>query len=54
VKEAVAVSVLEQLGIRVGQIVAVDDVPQSKKLVKLRVDIGHEIRTIVAGWKAQP
>jgi tRNA-binding protein len=53
VKETVAASVLEQLDIRVGQIVAVDDIPQSKKLVKLRVDIGHEIRTIVAGLKAE-
>ena len=52
-KETVAASVLEQLDIRVGQIVAIEDVPQSKKLVKLRVDIGHEIRTIVAGLKAE-
>lgn len=53
VKEAVAISVLEQLDIRVGRIVAVEDIPQSKKLVKLRVDIGHESRTIVAGLKAE-
>jgi tRNA-binding protein len=52
-KEAVAASILEQLDIRVGEIVAVDDVPQSKKLVKLRVDIGSEIRTIVAGLKTE-
>lgn len=53
VKETVAAAFLEQLDIRVGQIVAIEDVPQSKKLVKLRVDIGHEIRTIVAGLKAE-
>ena len=52
-KETVAVSVLEQLDIRVGRIVAVDDIPRSKKLVKLRVDIGHETRTIVAGLKTE-
>lgn len=46
-------SVLEQLDIRVGQIVSVHDIPQSKKLVKLVVDIGVETRTIVAGLKTE-
>ena len=53
VKETVSVSLLEQLDIRVGQIVAVHDIPQSKKLVKLQVDLGSETRTIVAGLKAE-
>ena len=53
VKEPVAFSVLEHLDIRVGQIVSVDDIPQSKKLVRLQVDIGNETRTIVAGLKGE-
>ena len=53
VKKTVAVALLEQLDIRVGQIVAVHDIPRSKKLVKLRVDLGTETRTIVAGLKAE-
>ncbi len=53
VKPTVSLSVLEQLDIRVGRIVAVGDVPQSKKLVQLQVDLGSETRTIVAGLKAE-
>jgi methionine--tRNA ligase beta chain len=53
VKPTVSLSVLEQLDIRVGRIVAVGDVPQSKKLVQLQVDLGSETRTIVAGLKGE-
>jgi len=34
---------------RVAKIVAAERVPQSEKLVKLQVDIGTEIRQVVAG-----
>ncbi len=35
--------------LRVGKIVAAERVERSEKLVKLRVDIGTEIRQVVAG-----
>jgi len=37
----------------VGRIVAVEDIPSSKKLVKLRVDLGDRERSIVAGLKME-
>ena len=39
------------LDIRVGEIVEVEDIKGSKKLYKLKVDIGREIREVVAGLK---
>ena len=53
VKPPVAFSVLEQLDIRVGTITAVDDQPNSKKLVKLTVDFGDHVRTILSGMKGE-
>jgi tRNA-binding protein len=53
IKPVVALSVLESLDIRVGGIVAVDDVPSSKKLVKLTVDFGDHTRSILAGVKQE-
>ncbi len=53
VKPAVPVSALEALDIRLGRIVAVDDVPGSKKLVKLTVSFGDHTRTILAGMKQE-
>ena len=44
---------LEKLDIRVGTIESVDDVPGSKKLVKLVVDFGDHARTILAGIKQE-
>ena len=44
VKPSVALALLQQLDIRVGTILAVEDVPKSKKLVRLRVDFGdHQL-----------
>ena len=37
--------------IRVAQIIKVEDIPKSKKLYKLEVDLGYEQRTICAGIK---
>ncbi len=52
-KPVVSVEVLNQIDIRVGTIVAVADVPNSDKLVQLRVSFGDHERTIVAGMKAE-
>ena len=53
VKPNVTVEDLEKLDIRVGTIGSVDDVPGSKKLVKLVVDFGNHTRTILAGIKQE-
>jgi methionine--tRNA ligase beta chain len=53
VKSVVSKELLEQLDIRIGTILAVDDVPGSDKLVALRVSFGDHQRTIVAGLKKE-
>jgi tRNA-binding protein len=52
-KPTVSVADVEKLDVRVGTIVSVDDIPSSRKLLKLRVDFGDHTRTIVAGMKAE-
>lgn len=44
---------LSQIDIRVGTILAVEDVPNSDKLLQLRVSFGDHERTIVAGMKTE-
>lgn len=41
IKPEVSIEVLEKLDIRVGTILAIDEVADSKKLVKLTVDLGY-------------
>lgn len=53
VKPLIPFSVLEQIDIRVGTITAVEDVAQSKKLARLKVDFGDHTRTILAGIKQE-
>lgn len=53
VKPVVPVSLLQQLDIRVGTILAVEDVPTSKKFVRLVVDFGDHRRNILAGMKTE-
>ena len=53
IKPVVSIAVLQQLDIRVGTILTVTDVPNSDKLMQLRVDFGHHQRTIVAGIKQE-
>ena len=53
VKPPVPVSALEALDIRLGTIEEVSDVPDSKKLVALRVSFGDHRRTILAGLKQE-
>jgi tRNA-binding protein len=53
IKPTVAADVLDQLDIRVGTIEAVSDVPESAKLVELRVNFGDHYRTILVGMKQE-
>jgi tRNA-binding protein len=53
VKPPVPPSALDQLDIRVGTIVAVEDLPKSDRLVRLVVDFGDHTRTILAGLKQE-
>jgi tRNA-binding protein len=46
-------SALESIDIRVGTIQAVDEVPASKKLVRLTVSFGDHTRRILAGLKQE-
>ena len=53
IKPAVTIADVERLDVRVGTIVAVEAVPKSAKLLRLRVDFGDHTRTILAGMKAE-
>jgi tRNA-binding protein len=53
VKPLVDIAVLEQLDVRVGTIVAVEDLPKSTRLVRLTVDFGDHRRSILAGLKQE-
>ena len=53
IKASITMADLEKIDIRIGTILAVDDVPGSDKLVQLRVGFGDHERTIVSGMKAE-
>ncbi len=53
IKPAVALGVLESIDIRVGTIIAVSDVADSNKLVKLSVDFGDHQRQVLVGMKQE-
>src|SRR5437868_14976654 len=53
VKTAISLDTLNQLDIRIGTILSVNDVPDSDKLVQMRVSFGDHERTIVAGIKKE-
>ena len=53
VKAVVPLSTLEALDIRVGEILEVENIPRSSKLVRLRVSFGDHVRTIVAGLRRE-
>jgi tRNA-binding protein len=44
---------LDKIDIRVGTILAVEDVRSSDKLVRLRVDFGDRTRTVLVGMKTE-
>jgi methionine--tRNA ligase beta chain len=53
VKPAVPLSALDAVDIRVGTIEAVEDVPGSRKLLRLIVNFGDHRRTILSGMKGE-
>ena len=53
VKPLVPISVLESLDIRLGRIEAVEEVPSSRKLVRLVVHFGDHTRRILSGMKPE-
>ncbi|RLF07020.1 MAG: methionine--tRNA ligase subunit beta [Thermoprotei archaeon] len=48
-KEEITLDFFNALDLRVGVVVEAERIPSSKKLLKLKVDVGNEIREIVAG-----
>jgi methionine--tRNA ligase beta chain len=53
VKSIVSSDILEKIDIRVGRIELVEDVPGSRKLVRLLVDFGDHERRILAGMRQE-
>lgn len=53
VKPTISLDLLQQVDIRVGTIEAVEEIRESKKLVKLAVDFGDHRRNILAGIKQE-
>ena len=53
VKPLISTSDLDKIDIRVGTILAVEDVALSEKLVRLRVDFGDHARSILVGMKKE-
>ncbi len=53
IKETITFDLLDRIDVRVGTIERVDDVPGSKKLVRLTVHFGDHHRTILAGLKQE-
>jgi len=53
IKPTISFDLLDQIDIRVGMILKVDDIQKSDKLVKLTVDFGDHQRTILVGMKQE-
>jgi len=53
IKPTIKFEDLEKIDIRVGTIDAVEEVPDSKKLMRLTVDFGDHHRTILAGIRQE-
>jgi tRNA-binding protein len=53
IKPVIPLSMLQQIDIRVGTIVLVEDIPGSDALVRLTVDFGDHRRKILAGLKKE-
>ena len=51
IKPQITFDDIQKLDLRVGTILAVDEVPDSRKLVALKVDMGDHQRTILSGMK---
>jgi len=53
IKPLVPISALEALDIRVGTVENVEDVAESRRLVRLTVNFGDHRRTVLAGMKRE-
>ena len=53
IKPTITLDTLNQVDIRVGRIIAVEDIPGSDKLMQLRVTFADHTRIIVAGIKQE-
>lgn len=53
VKPNIILEMLDKIDIRVGTIISVEDIKNSNKLVKLSVDFGDFMRTILVGMKGE-
>ncbi|MBP7072991.1 MAG: tRNA-binding protein [Clostridia bacterium] len=53
VKPNITLDVLDKIDIRVGTIISVEDIKNSNKLLKLSVDFGDFMRTILVGMKGE-
>ena len=53
IKELIAFEDFEKLDIRVGTITTISEVEKSEKLMKLTVDFGDHVRSILAGIKLE-
>lgn len=53
IKPTITMDLIDQLDIRVGTILMVEEVPKSNKLVRLIVDFGDHHRAILAGIKQE-
>ena len=53
IKPQISVEDLEKVDIRVGTILAVEDIPRSQRLIKMTVDFGDHRRTILVGMKSE-
>jgi methionine--tRNA ligase beta chain len=53
IKPTISLDQIDKIDVRVGTILAVEDVINSEKLVRLRVDFGDHQRTILVGMKKE-
>ncbi|HEY3314492.1 MAG TPA: tRNA-binding protein [Bacillota bacterium] len=53
VKPVITMDILDKIDVRVGTIVSVEDVPGSRKLLRLTVDFGAFTRRILSGMKGE-
>jgi methionine--tRNA ligase beta chain len=53
VKPNITLDMLDKIDIRVGTIISVEDIENSNKLVRLSVDFGDFMRTILVGMKGE-
>jgi tRNA-binding protein len=53
IKPLITLECLDKVDVRVGTVLAVEDVPDSEKLVRLRVDFGDHTRSILVGMKKE-